>query len=615
MNRLYKVTAYHHKDREVLRDAQLRVELHLEHINQQTKGIGATNKIWRRISNLSAPISNRRGLINAEDIGYIKLRKTAMDMLKWDRDETKFIHSGRLNFAPLNEFLIKQKMKPIRYMAAHALLIVLGKPNWKYRPDLVKSNLDSKLMTPTPGGNGVKEAALLLFREKGGRFIPCREPLFLSNCVLSADCSQYNSECPVTQPGHHHQNSSSSSTSSNNQKATNATNTTTTANTNSSAGSICLAQTGRTSDCASNTTNTSANNVAQINNNRIRLSSGSATSAESRDSTTHDRSASTDSQAQMAPMTDNTNGPIKTPHSRESQPKVAGQPELRANSSHSDCISMASVKSLPDNAAHIGSGDNCSPPTHTSRSYSLASALPRTTVSATTSSAGSLTKSSSITSSNLTIITQLMTKVNSYGHKQQLVPGSDGRCSGLKASGNAEQHKVVGPTTTTTTTSTPTMTNPTESFIGTSNNLTQQQHSAASVGFPHDPVTTTTTTTAINNNNNHVNRLTTTSNPTNTNNCPNNNSSSSSSNQNDMIHPQYYNHLLFNNHHHHQPYGDYEESFEIHERLSKESMLLRADTPLKTRYWLQMLRYHAKDLGQWRARRNGLANIMMMRQD
>jgi hypothetical protein len=74
-----------------------------------------------------------------------------------------------------------------------------------------------------------------------------------------------------------------------------------------------------------------------------------------------------------------------------------------------------------------------------------------------------------------------------------------------------------------------------------------------------------------------------------------------------------YNHHFFHNHH--PTYGDYEESFEIHERLTKESLLLRADTTLKTRYWLQMLRYHAKDLGHWRQRRPALANIMMMRQD
>lgn len=156
----------------------MKVELHLEHINQQTRDCVASNKIWRRISSLSAPIvSNKRApqRDNAEDIGHIKLRKAALDLLKWDRDDTQFIHTGRLSFAPLNEYLSKHKSRSLRYLDAHAMLLVLGKPNWRYRPDLIKSSLfDSKLMRPTPGGTGIREAALVLLREKGGRFVACR---------------------------------------------------------------------------------------------------------------------------------------------------------------------------------------------------------------------------------------------------------------------------------------------------------------------------------------------------------------------------------------------------------------------------------------------------------
>lgn len=34
LSRLHKVTPYHHQDREALREAQQKIELHLEHINQ-----------------------------------------------------------------------------------------------------------------------------------------------------------------------------------------------------------------------------------------------------------------------------------------------------------------------------------------------------------------------------------------------------------------------------------------------------------------------------------------------------------------------------------------------------------------------------------------------------
>lgn len=528
LNRLYKVTAYHHKDREVLRDAQLKVELHLEHINQQTKGFGATNKIWRRISNLSAPISNRRGLINAEDIGHIKLRKTAMDMLKWDRDETQFIHSGRMHFAPLNEFLTKQKMKPIRYLAAHALLIVLGKPNWKYRPDLVKANLDNKLMTPTPGGNGVKETALLLFREKNGRFVPCREPLFLSNCVLSNDCCQYNNECPQNQSSHHHNNSKSNS-------------------------------------------NGSSSSTSSSNARKVLAASAPI---DCKYSINRQRTSSSDSNGNQQTSIDLSNIKAK-------EYEVSG-----------DAVSMSSLKSLPED--QIDSAALASPTSaaHTSRSYSLASALPRTTIT-TAGSSSNLTKPTyNLAASNMTILNQLMTKVNNY-HKQSVTSNKASfiEQNTTKNSNNASSPPTIPVTTTTTFGTQLTASMSVCSGMNQTANISSQQSQHHTSATDSSSLLNNARMIGGNSSSNNI---------------------SSSNNNNSEIHQQY-NHHYFHNHH--QPYGDYEESFEIHERLSKESMLLRADTPLKTRYWLQMLRYHAKDLGQWRARRNGLANIMMMRQE
>lgn len=562
LNRLYKVTAYHHKDREALRDAQLKVELHLEHINQQTKGFGASNKIWRRISNLSAPISNRRGLINAEDIGYIKLRKTAMDMLKWDRDETQFIHSGRINFAPLNEYLTKQKMKSIRYMAAHALLVVLGKPNWKYRPDLVKANLDNKLMTPTPGGNGVKETALLLFREKNGRFLPCREPLFLSNCVLSNDCCQHNNECQIiNQTNHHHHNNSKSNS----------------------------------NDSNSNNSISNISNSSNNNNNQRKVLTASAP-IDCKELTNRQRTSSSESNGNQIS--------IDLSNMKTKVYEVSG-----------DAVSVTSLKSLPEdrnNSIALSSPPNVA---HTSRSYSLASALPRTTITANSSSLNSTKPTSLTASSNMTILNQLMTKVNNY-HKSQSTTSNKALL--VEQQQQQQQSKnshttSLPPTIPVTAAAGAQLTaslsicsgmnqsvanlNNTQQLQSQSQSQPQQQQQQQSQNQQQNHQITSVTDSSVYNNGRVMGGSL---------------NNSSGCNSNSEIYQQY-NHHYFHNHH--QPYGDYEESFEIHERLSKESMLLRADTPLKTRYWLQMLRYHAKDLGQWRARRNGLANIMMMRQD
>lgn len=507
LNRLYKVTAYHHKDRETLRDAQLRVELHLEHINQQTKGVGATNKIWRRISNLSTPVTHRRGLINAEDIGTMKLRKTALELLQWDRDETQFIHSGKLHFAPLNEFMVKQKVKSLRFTMAHALLVVLGRPNWKYQPELVKSNLDNRLMTPTPGGTGIQEAALVLFREKNNRFVLCHEPLMLKNCVLSNDCSQCNSEtCPLIQQVSCHNKSgcSVSSNSSSNQNGAN----------------------------RAKKTNIQANDPPSLID--IRSASVESQDYDSGSSKSSLAASSNTSQYGITKRAGSTGSGCASSTSRRISPEI----ELSTSRSLTSRRNSPSLGLQPSDRSSLSSGLDSG--TRTSKGEPQATNL--------------------YSSGNSTILNQLKTKINSYSRQA--------------SHGNSRTPDILEGRMRKTSLSSCDKSNAIESSGNSSqsgqNNCSNNGQSIVLVG-----------------------------------------SSSSTSNRDSTNSIQYSHHYINT---HHQPYGDYEESFELHERLTKESLLIRADTTLKTRYWLQMLRYHAKDLGQWRQRRHGLSNIMVMRQ-
>lgn len=535
LNRLYKVTAYHHKDREALRDAQLKVELHLEHINQQTKGVSATNKIWRRLSSLSAPsmggggggggslasslassnsssctssassassaasstngshpaaaaaaaavaaaaaAANRRALMSAEDIGYIKLRKSALELLKWDRDETQFVHSGRINFAPLNEFLVRQKSKSIRYMGAQALLVALGKPNWRYRPDLVKSSADYKLLVPAPGGCGLKEAALLLFREKNGRFVACHEPIFLSNCVLSNDCSLFNSELPhchpsaLAPPAAQSQQQSAQAQQQQQQLV-----------------GVGAAKPGGATGTLPTPTTPAQQQAAPKSLSEFRAASAELPCP-----------AAELAGRQLGPPAAKRFEPAAASQLRPLSAKGAEPTGGGGGGGGEQAGSMSSLKSLPDEGRRLLS----LAPIQTSRSYSLASALPRAPISATSPSGWS--------------------------------SGSGGE----PASQPSQSQQAAQPA------------------------------GQSACAWPAQAE--------------------------------------------GQLSQAYYHHHFFHNHHA-QPYGGHEESFELHERLSKESLLLRADTPLKTRYWLQMLRYHAKDLGHWRQRRQGLANIMMVRQE
>ncbi|GIX70544.1 myosin-M heavy chain [Caerostris extrusa] len=177
LSRLHKVTPIHHKDRNALKEAQQKVELHLEHINQQTKGVGGT-KIWRRISNISA--SHRR---LGKDIGSIKLRKMALEVLNWKQDETRFVMAGKLLFTQITDYPWNKKSKTIKFASVHALLIALGKPNSNYRPE--SSLTDNSVLFPK--NTGIRDASLVLMKEKNGRFVVVREPLYLGNCVISCD--------------------------------------------------------------------------------------------------------------------------------------------------------------------------------------------------------------------------------------------------------------------------------------------------------------------------------------------------------------------------------------------------------------------------------------------
>lgn len=117
--RLYKVTPVHHETREQLKEAQNKIELHLSHMNSETKDV--PSKLWRRIS------SNSGRRSSAEmDLVNIKLRKIAVDVLEWNHDEAKFTLEGRLLFTQPTDNNWR-KGRTIKLAPINALLVTNGK--------------------------------------------------------------------------------------------------------------------------------------------------------------------------------------------------------------------------------------------------------------------------------------------------------------------------------------------------------------------------------------------------------------------------------------------------------------------------------------------------------
>lgn len=117
--RLYKVTPPHHETREQLKEAQHKIELHLNHMNSETKDV--PSKLWRRISS-----NNGRRSSSEMDLVNIKLRKIAVDVLEWNHDEARFALEGKLLFTQPTDNNWR-KGRTIKLTPVNALLVTNGK--------------------------------------------------------------------------------------------------------------------------------------------------------------------------------------------------------------------------------------------------------------------------------------------------------------------------------------------------------------------------------------------------------------------------------------------------------------------------------------------------------
>lgn len=117
--RLYKVTPNHNEVREQLKEAQHKIELHLNHMNSQTKDV--PSKLWRRIGS-----SSGRRPSTEMDLVNIKLRKIAVDVLEWNHEEAKFALEGKLWFTQPTDNNWR-KGRTIKLSPVNALLVINGK--------------------------------------------------------------------------------------------------------------------------------------------------------------------------------------------------------------------------------------------------------------------------------------------------------------------------------------------------------------------------------------------------------------------------------------------------------------------------------------------------------
>ncbi|ELT92323.1 hypothetical protein CAPTEDRAFT_210786 [Capitella teleta] len=107
------------------------------------------------------------------------INMAALEVLGWNRHEAYCLHTAHLHNTVMGDHLWSQRVNSLKFHTAHAVLVSLGR-----NPHLEAEA--TRTMT-FPHESRVKEVALVLFRDKNGRFLPLRDPISLAQCVVSKE--------------------------------------------------------------------------------------------------------------------------------------------------------------------------------------------------------------------------------------------------------------------------------------------------------------------------------------------------------------------------------------------------------------------------------------------
>lgn len=204
--RLLKVSPANHPDREDIRESQKRIETALEQINKDTKEIIAMKGSWRQWApgGQGAGKTKGAGALQRE-MNNVRVRKLSLELLGWDREETKFALEGRLTFAHITDSSnwrqkwggsakgsVTSSPGAMKLVTAHGLLLVTLRAGTGAELPQAPASSPSPALPSSPNIifpklESVTAAVLLLVREKTSRFTTVRDPFFLDKSLICCE--------------------------------------------------------------------------------------------------------------------------------------------------------------------------------------------------------------------------------------------------------------------------------------------------------------------------------------------------------------------------------------------------------------------------------------------
>lgn len=172
LERLHKSTSLENPDKSAIMTAKSKMEDILAQINSKTKTSGSI-KLKRKVADLLM----QRQIPSME---RSELNRAAIDILGWNKKDVCEIMTCRLHVAlAVEQNWATKRLKNLKFSTVQGILLTLGEGAEMHRRE------EERLLFPCK--SPVIQAAVVLLKEKNGRYQTLREPFMLNRCIVNHD--------------------------------------------------------------------------------------------------------------------------------------------------------------------------------------------------------------------------------------------------------------------------------------------------------------------------------------------------------------------------------------------------------------------------------------------